>query len=382
MATTNLNHIKRCLYLFTAMAIIAALYLSKPIAMPILVAGFIALFASPLVDVLCHLKIPKAVSSVFVVAIIMSVLGAVVIMASGPAIERLETAPLIGDRLMFELEAASENKLSKLTEANEGTSFRDSMNSGLLTLTTVLAEYTAVLLFQLTIVIILTYFFLAFGDDLMRSIVRAQSDFARKRITVRLFYDIRKDISHYLLVVSLINIGLGCATAATLSVIGFEDPLLWGALVTLFNYAPYIGPISVAIMLGSVGFAEGLSLSQALLPPGLFLALNLIESQFVTPTILGKKFNINPLLVVLWMFAWGWLWGAAGLLLAIPILVCFKIATTHLHFLGSWAELLKPGHLTETSGTSPGTSPSTSRDAATAPTNPAKALHGTLEAQD
>lgn len=340
---------KACVYILTIMALIAALYVTKTVAMPILVAGFISLFASPLVDVLCRLKLPKAAASVIVLSVIVAVLSTVILMASEPAIERLQTIPLIGDRLVYEIETASQSDLVNLSPAENAVSFKESMNAGILALTTVLAEYTAVLLFQITIVVILTYFFLTFGDELMRSIVRAQSDFAHKRITVRLFHEVRHDVSHYLLVVSLINVGLGCATALVLSLIGFPDPLLWGALVTAFNYAPYVGPSAVALMLGSVGFTEGASLTQTLIPPGLFLMLNLVESQFVTPTILGKKFNINPLLVVLWMFAWGWLWGAAGLLLAIPILVCFKIATIHLHFLGSWTELLTPSHQAKSS---------------------------------
>lgn len=361
---------KACTYTLTCMAIIAGLYLAKAIAIPMLVAGFISLFASPLVDILCRLKIPKAAASLIVLSVIVAVLSTVIIMASEPAIERLQTIPLIGDRLVYEIETASQTNLANLSPADNAVSFKDSMNSGIMTLTTVLAEYTAVLLFQVTIVVILTYFFLAFGDDLMRSIVRAQSNFSRKRIAVRLFYEIRHDVSHYLLVVSMINVGLGCATALILSLIGFADPLLWGALVTAFNYAPYIGPSAVALMLGSVGFTEGASLAQTLIPPGLFLVLNLIESQFVTPTILGKKFKINPLLVVLWMFAWGWLWGAAGLLLAIPILVCFKIATIHLHFLGNWAELLRPAQQPADSNANPNTESSEGEEVPEPPHSP------------
>ncbi len=183
------------------------------------------------------------------------------------------------------------------------------------------------------------YFFLVYGDDLMRNIVKAQQTFSDKKMTVIMFQVIRDDVSMYIMWVSLINVGLGLCTAGALALFGIEDALLWGALATILNYAPYVGPLILTAILTAIGFAEQEPLFRVLLAPSIFLVLNLIESQFVTPTVLGRRFNINPLLVVLWMFIWGWLWGVGGMLLAIPLLMCIKLALLHLRLIGDWVEI-------------------------------------------
>ena len=327
------------------LAVLYTLYFCKLIVLPILIASFLALFASPLVRVLVSAKLPKQVASVLVIVCIVSALIYVSGFLIEPATRWLQSAPMIGDRLVFEIKSVSEPMgllpdSVALTSPQEGSAIDKAMDSTVLSIATVLAQSTFILLAQLSVIVILTYFFLAYGEDLMRNIVRAQGSFADKKLTVVVFQAIRDDVSMYILVISCINIGLGLATAGALALIDFEDVLLWGALAAILNFAPYVGPLTLAFILTAVGFAEGESLWHMLIAPSVFLSLNLIESQFVTPTVLGSRFNINPLLVVLWMLIWGWIWGAAGMLLAIPILMCFKIMAMHMDIIGSWAEVL------------------------------------------
>ncbi len=325
------------LKIIAILALLCVLYFAKSIILPVLVASLIALFSSPLVRLLMGLHIPRALASILVVTGIIIILGYLFSMLLDPALRWVEAVPVIGDRLMFELERAEVPLVSSGPLAGgENSAIDRAMDSTLTTFTSVFAQSTLVFLTQIGAIFIITYFFLAYGDDLMRSVVRAQSSFADKRLTVVMFQSIRDDVSMYILVVSLINIGLGLATAGVLTLIDFKDAFLWGALATILNFAPYVGPLLLAIILTSVGFAAGEPLGHVFIAPGLFLMLNLIEGQFVTPTVLGKRFNINPLLVVLWMFIWGWLWGPIGMLLAIPILMCFKLASAHLDLIGDW----------------------------------------------
>ena len=178
----------------------------------------------------------------------------------------------------------------------------------------------------------------------MRHVVKARQTFSAKKSTVVVFQAVQNDISHYVLVISLINVGLGLATAGAMHLLGVEDALLWGALATILNFAPYVGPMLLAVILTGVGFMEFSSWGSIVLVPGAFLVLNFIECQFVTPTLLGQRFYMNPLLVVLWMFAWGWLWGAVGMLIAIPLLVCGRILATHLDLMGRWVGVLDGGY--------------------------------------
>ena len=222
----------------------------------------------------------------------------------------------------------------------EKSSLDSALGSGFMPLLSMLAQTTAMMLFQLATVIILTYLFLVFGGTLLRNIVRGASTLHEKKNLVRMYQTIEHDISRYVLVISIINTLLGVATFAVLSMLGVADPILWGVLATVLNFAPYLGPFVLTVLLMAVGFVEFYTFGQALVVPVAFLALNVVESQLVTPMALGKRFDMNPLLVVIWMFIWGWIWGAVGVLIAIPLLVCLKIVASHFELLPYWRILL------------------------------------------
>lgn len=344
--TTSLKDItsSKALVFLSIIALLVIIYLAKSIFLPILVAGFMALFASPAVKLLIKLNIPRALASLIVVVLLMIILGYLFSLLIEPALRWIEAAPGIGDRIVREFEQARMPIVN--VAMAEDAAVGQAMNSTLVRAASALAESSLVLVTQIAAIIVLIYFFLAYGEELMRNIIKVQESFAEKKLTVVMFHAVRDDVSMYILLVTLINIGLGLCFAATLKLINFEDALLWGTLAAVLNYAPYIGPLVLAAILTSVGFVEGESMHQVLLAPGLFLILNLIEGQFITPTILGKRFNINPLLVVLWMFLWGWLWGIAGMLLAIPMLMCFKLISVHLNIIGNWVEIFN-GNYTE-----------------------------------
>jgi predicted PurR-regulated permease PerM len=193
-------------------------------------------------------------------------------------------------------------------------------------------------------VVILSFFFLVFGEDLLRRVVTLVPDWHRKRIAVTILRSIQFDISRYMLTISLINAGLGVATAAALWLIGFDpyDAALWGAMAGLLNYAPYVGPMFAAIALMLVGMVQFDNLPQAMLAPTAYLGLHLLEGQLVTPIILGQRMAISPVILMLWLFLWGWMWGIAGLLLAVPMLVCFKIYCSRVPSMRAWALMMEP----------------------------------------
>lgn len=328
------------LRILTIVVVLTIIYFAKLILLPILVAGFIALFASPLVRTLEGFRIPKPAASLLLEAALIAALIYIFSLLFEPAMRWLETAPVIGDRLASGVQQVSSNLgVGTTAGAQQASAIEQAMDSTMVRLASTFAQTTLLFTIQTFAVIIMIYFFLVYGDDLMRNIVRAQQTFSDKKMTVIMFQVIRDDVSMYILWVSIINVGLGVCTAVALTLVGVEDAFLWGALATILNYAPYVGPAILITILTAIGFAEEAPMLQVLVAPSVFLVLNLIEGQFVTPTVLGRRFNINPLLVVLWMFIWGWLWGVGGMLLAIPLLMCIKLALLHLRLIGDWVEV-------------------------------------------
>lgn len=174
---------------------------------------------------------------------------------------------------------------------------------------------------------ILLYFLLASERWLLDRTVEA---LPHKRAQARLLGGLRRaqrDIGLYLGTMALINIGLGTATALAMAALGLPNPILWGTLAAVLNFIPYFGPFLIAVMLlmaGVIGFPDrGL---MVLAPATAFLILNGLESNFVTPIVVGRRLALSPLSVFLSVLFWGWLWGMAGAMLAVPILLMLRIA--------------------------------------------------------
>ncbi|CAM3767721.1 AI-2E family transporter [Rheinheimera salexigens] len=335
--------------ILVVLAIGYTFYFCRSLLLPLLLAGLVALFSSPAVRLMTRIKIPKPLAAALVLSFLVFGSGYGISLLYEPASQWVERLPLISHKLADHVDDVTDsiNSIKDVVLPSQDTSGSDAdsvstaVGSGIVPLLSFIAQATVMALVQLAAVVMLAYFFLVFGDTLMRKLVRLKSSLHEKKNLVQMFQTIRDDISRYVLLVSVINISLGVATTIVLSIIGVADPLLWGALATVLNFAPYIGPLMLMVLLAAVGYTEYQQLGDILLVPGAFLILNIIESQLITPLVLGQRFNMNPLLVVVWMFIWGWIWGAVGVLIAIPLLVCLKIFLSHLEIPPKWLALLE-----------------------------------------
>jgi predicted PurR-regulated permease PerM len=205
---------------------------------------------------------------------------------------------------------------------------------------TLFAGTKAVLDGLLTTVLVL-YFLLLSGDTFLRRLVEVLPNFGDKRQAVEIFQRIESDISIYLLTITLMNALVGLATAAVMYLCGIGDVLLWGTTAFLLNYVPFLGPllgVGIFLLVGLLGFD---SLWWALLPPGLYFLIHLIEGETVTPLLLARRFTLNPVLVVLSLIFWFWMWGAPGALLAFPLLAMLKIISDRLSSLRAVGHFLE-----------------------------------------
>jgi predicted PurR-regulated permease PerM len=194
---------------------------------------------------------------------------------------------------------------------------------------TALAAGTPRVLESIAATILLLFFFLSSGDNFLRRLVEIAPGMTEKKIVVSIARDIQREMSRYLQTITIINFGLGCATAIAMALLQVPNSLLWGAMVFLFNFAPYVGATVSAVVLATVGFTTFDSIGHAAAIPGTFLCLAFIEGQLVTPTIIGRRLAVNPVVVFVWLLIWGWLWGLIGILLAGPLLACFRIICQH-----------------------------------------------------
>ena len=194
-----------------------------------------------------------------------------------------------------------------------------------------------IMLAQILTGLVLILFLLIFGPTLFQAYVDGlQSDYDKRR-AISIVGNIQRVLSRYISTISLINVGLGACTALALQILGVQDALLWGVLAAMLNFIPYVGSVIGLCVLSLAGLTQYGMVLSAMIPPLVYLVLNVIESQFLTPTILGKHMSLNPLLVILWLIIWGWLWGAVGVLLAVPLLVCIKLIIGQL---GIWHQLI------------------------------------------
>lgn len=169
------------------------------------------------------------------------------------------------------------------------------------------------------------YFLLVSGDIFLRRIVEILPGFSEKRQAVDISQQIAEDISSYLVTITVMNAAVGVATAAAMYMCGLGDALLWGAAAFLLNYVPILGPLfgtGIFLLAGMLVFD---TLRWALLPQALYFGIHLIEGEMLTPMLLARRFTLNPVLVILALVFWFWMWGVPGAILAVPLLAIVKI---------------------------------------------------------
>jgi predicted PurR-regulated permease PerM len=314
------------------LAIATLLVLARTLIIPLVLAAFVGMGLNPVVRLLNRIYIPRALGALLVLAAFIALISEAAVLITGPAAEWVQQAPQVLHQLepkirhmMRPLNAATHAASQSLIGFGVGapappaasTTPNFGVSDLLLMTPRILAEALTVLL--------LVFFFLTYGDHLRRRLVAASPRFAYRRIALNLVRGIQHEISRYLLTVTLINSCLGALTAAILWYWQMPDPVLWGAVVALLNFMPYIGAITSTALLCVVGLLQFNLLSHALAPAACFAVLAALEGNVVTPMIMGRRLRLSPVAILLWLLIWGWMWGIPGALLAVPMLTCVKL---------------------------------------------------------
>lgn len=333
-------------------AVIAVLYLAADLLIPIAFALLFNLLLSPVVGWMSDRHIPASVgASLLVLAMIATIFFALAKLAE-PANQWLEDAPKTVRELQQHVAEAQGNlaniqaladEVDQLAVQGAEKSAQAVVVSGPGVIESVLGGLPSVAAF-VGIVVFLTFFLLASGERLHRRITSCGRTLAERRRIVRITRQIRTDLSRYLATVTVINAVLGAAVALTMYILEVPNPLLWGVMVYLLNFAPYVGALTSAAVFTLVGLMTFDNLGSALAVPASFLCLTIIEGQLVTPAVLGRRMSLSPIVVFLSVICWGWLWGIAGALMAVPIVTCIKVICDHIPRWNFVSMLLRNAH--------------------------------------
>jgi predicted PurR-regulated permease PerM len=324
------------------------LHVASEIVIPLVLAFVLKLVLQPVQRLVDRLHLPRLITSLLIVVMLISSVAGLTFSLMGPATvwaEKLpHSFPMLQERLGFisdpietahKFMADAENMTQGggpkiMSVAVEGTRFSDRVFTG------TRAFASAVM----TTVLVL-FFLLASGDTFLRRLVEILPRFKDKRQAVGISQRIEQDISRYLLTITLMNACVGITTGAVMFLCGRHDVILWGTLAFLLNYVPILGPlIGVGVFL-LVGMLTAHDVGLVILPALLYLGIHIVESIMITPRLVARRLTLNPVLVILSLVFWYWIWGFSGAILAMPMLAIAKIVCDHVERLKAFGRFLE-----------------------------------------
>ena len=312
--------------------VVGVLYAAKAFFLPIVMAFIVGTMLSPAANFLERRRIPRAVAAVLIVAAVGTGVAFMVGLIASPVMEWSSKLPELGAQLkdklhVFDRPLALWQQLQGMLGGSETlATFQmpkiEWVQPTLEFLSPTLAEF---LLFVATLIL-----FIASWKDLRRAMVMNFGDRPARLRTLRILNEIEEHLGGYLLMVTTINVGVGVATGIICAATGMPNPAGLGALSATLNFIPIIGPVAMFVVLVVVGMVSFPSIGAALLAPLLFAGMTFLEGHFITPTIVGRRLELNALAVFIALAFWTWLWGPMGAFLASPVLIVALILKEHL----------------------------------------------------
>lgn len=331
----------------------AFFYFARPVLLPILLACVAGMALKPLIRWSSCCRIPPPLSAALVLSVLVGVIIIGFIQFGRPAMKWVDDAP----QHMTELRQRVQKILppgARFTEAaaavnNLGATDAEKKEAQIQSPVVEVKEargagsilnWTETLLVGAGETLVLIYLLLASGDLFLQKLVHVMPTLSDKKRAVEISREIQQNISNYLFSVSLINLGLGIAVSAGLYFMGVPNAVMWGIFAAVLNFVPYFGPVAGVLLLTAVGLLTFDPLWHGLLPPAWYLMLHLLEANFITPILLGRRFTLNPVVIFVSLIFWTWLWGVPGALLSVPILVSMKAICDRVPTLSPISELL------------------------------------------
>jgi predicted PurR-regulated permease PerM len=332
------------------LAVFYTLYLTRELTLPIVLALLLSFLFRPVVSALHRLRVPLPLASALVVLALMGAVAGAGYALAEPASLWLQKSPQIVRDLERKLRPIREKvqevrkaaqQVEKITNVDQvpkqqavavqvrGPSMR-----------AIVLERAQQLVTGAVFVFFLLYFLLSTWESTVDRLAALASTNQGRQNVRNIVIGIERNVSRYLGAVTLISVAMGCLTALLMYILGMPNPLLWGALAGVLNFIPYIGPMVTLCVLTAVALLSFDTPGEALLVSTSYLLLETLEGQLFTPFMLGRSLALNPVLIFLGIIFWGWLWGPAGALLAVPILMTLKIVCARVQPLAALTPIL------------------------------------------
>ncbi|MGI4976411.1 MAG: AI-2E family transporter [Janthinobacterium lividum] len=366
MASANFDARTVSMVMLAVLAVFYTLWAAAEIVLPLTLAVVLNLLLSPAMRFLTsRLRFPRLLAALLLIVVLFGVAAALMFAISFPASEWIKRAPEAWPEIQKKVSVLAGpidtvrhamTQLRQFTEQGGGgggaaapaaPAAGGGMPSGVGAVGGAILSGTKAFLGQIFTVVLILFFLLSAGDSLLHRLVEVLPTFADKRRAVAIAREIEGNISMYLATITVMNLLVGVLNGLQVWLFGMGNPLLWGTVAFLLNYIPILGPLTGVVIFLVVGLLTFSTPLFALVPAGAYLLIHIMEGETITPMLLAKRFTLNPLLVILSLFFWDWLWGVPGAFLSVPLLAVFKIFCDHI-------ESLTPiGHMLGESQTKP-----------------------------
>ena len=330
------------------LALLAAAYVAKEIVLPFVFAVVLKLLLQPAFRILERLHVPRILASLLLILALFGTIVGLGAAISGPArtwaAKLPEGIPRLQERMSFMREPIDTlqrflHQVEDFGKAEPSPNAAASAQGP--TLLSKLFTGTRNFASGFFTTVLFLFFLLVSGDIFLHRLVEILPRFKGKRQVVEISQQIESDISAYLVTITIMNAAVGIATALAMWLTGVGDPILWGTVAFLLNYVPILGTALGVLTFILAGLLTHDVLWQSLLPAGLYFGFHLIEGETVTPMLLARRFTLNPVLVIISLAFWFWMWGIPGVILSMPMLAITKIICDRLKPLAAFGHFLE-----------------------------------------
>lgn len=320
-----------------------ALFLALPfvlsvgsvVFLPLVAAIILTIVLSPLADRLIRLGLPNVLASaVSLIAALVAVVFAILVIVQ-PAYDLVDQAPRMIARIgeQFSTLRGSFSWISdinrQLTRITGNSANAQVVVAGPSVIEQVVFATPSVVI-EMLLTLLMTYFMIEARIRMKRRLLLERHSFGASLRAARVMRDVQERVASYITTVAQINLGVGVLVALGAWGMGLTAPIMWGGLAMALNFLPYLGPLAMMGLLALVGLGTADTVFLGLLPMLLFLALHAVESNIVTPSLLGARFTLNPVMILLSISYFSWVWGVVGALLSVPILLTLTALFEHL----------------------------------------------------